>query len=41
MEIRIGGCSGRSHWREFDDEDAALNRVYALMAGPQCWHQID
>ena len=41
MEIRIGGGSGRSHWREFDDEDAALDRVYALMAGPQRWHQID
>ena len=45
MEIRIGGGigggSGRSYWREFGDEDAALDRVSALMAGPQRWHQID
>jgi len=40
MEIRLGGPEPRSHWREFDDEDAAMDRVRALLSGPQRWRQL-
>lgn len=40
IEIRQGGAEGRSAWREYDDEDAALDRVQALISVGDGWRQL-
>jgi hypothetical protein len=41
IEVRHGGGSGHSYWREYPDIDAAVDRVRELMVGPYDWLQID
>jgi hypothetical protein len=40
VEDRVGGADGRSGWSEYDDEDAALERVRVLMAVGDGWQEL-
>jgi hypothetical protein len=40
VESRIGGTEGRSRWFEFEQEDAALDRVRDLIAGAEEWREL-
>jgi len=40
VEAREGGVEGRSRWLEYQDEDAALDAVRALVAGVDRWRQM-
>jgi hypothetical protein len=47
VEIRMGvadsqrdASRSRRYWREFADEEAAMDRVHALLSGPQSWQQM-
>ena len=40
VERRVGGAEGRSVVVEFDDEDAALDRVRDLIAGTEQWREL-
>ena len=40
VEGREGGADGRSKWYDFDNEDAALDGVRGLMAGPGDWREL-
>jgi hypothetical protein len=40
VEDRIGGAEGRSRWFPRDDEDAALELVRGLLAGPESWREL-
>ena len=40
VERRVGGAEGRSVMVEFDDEDAALDRVRDLLAGAEDWREL-
>jgi hypothetical protein len=40
VERRVGGAEGRSVMVEFDDEDAAFDRVRDLLAGADDWREL-
>jgi len=40
VESRLGGAEGRSRWFEYADEDAALDRVRAMMIESDDWREI-
>jgi hypothetical protein len=40
VEHRRGGADGTSTWGEFNDPDAALDRVRDLLAGGDDWREI-
>jgi hypothetical protein len=40
VEERTGGVEGRSVMYEFDQEDAALDRVRDLLAGTDDWREL-
>jgi phage gp37-like protein len=40
VEERTGGVEGRSVMTEFDQEDAALDRVRDLLAGTADWREL-
>lgn len=40
VEERTGGVEGRSVMEEFDQEDAALDRVRDLLAGTEDWREL-
>ena len=40
VEHRTGGVEGRSQWDEFDDEDAALDRLRDLLAVSNDWREL-
>ena len=40
VERRVGGVEGRSVVVEFDDEDAALDRLRDLLAGTDDWREL-
>jgi hypothetical protein len=40
VEHRTGGVEGRSRWDEFDDEDAALDRLRDLLAVSDDWREL-
>jgi hypothetical protein len=40
VEHRVGGADGRSGWFECDDEEAALERVGALMVTGDGWQEF-
>lgn len=40
VEERTGGVEGRSVMTEFDNEDAALDRVRDLLAGTDDWREL-
>jgi hypothetical protein len=40
VEGREGGAEGRSKWYDFENEDAALDCVRGLLAGPGEWREL-
>lgn len=40
VEQRAGGAEGVSRYYEYDDEDTALERVRALLAGTDGWREL-
>jgi hypothetical protein len=40
VEARQGGADGQGRWSEHPDEDAALDRVRALLTGPGRWREL-
>jgi hypothetical protein len=40
VEARVGGAEGQSRWLEYDDEDAAMEDVRALLGGPGRWREL-
>jgi hypothetical protein len=40
VEERTGGVEGRSVMQEFDQEDAALDRVRDLLTGTADWREL-
>jgi hypothetical protein len=40
VEVRTGGVEGRSQMIEYEDEDAALDRLRDLLAGADEWREL-
>ena len=40
VEHRVGGAEGRSHWSEFTDENAALDRLRDLLGRSDGWREL-
>ena len=40
VEQRAGGSDGASHFFEFDNEDAAVDMIRALLNGPDEWREL-
>ena len=40
IEAREGGAEGRSLWRDYPAEDAAMDCVHGLIAGSDRWRQM-
>ena len=40
VEVRVGGVEGRSQLIEYENEDAALDRLRDLLAGADDWREL-
>ena len=40
LERRVGGVDGRAQLAEFDDEDAARDRLRDLLGGTEDWREL-
>jgi hypothetical protein len=40
VEVRVGGVEGRSQMIEYENEDAALDRLRDLLGGADEWREL-